>query len=208
MTVFQKTMMSVATVALSVALSAGVVQAGGLNEPMVEAAPMAPTPAPVYVAPSADWTGGYVGASLGYGDVTGSNTLGDDVNGLTYGILGGYMVDLGSVVLGGELSLDGTDITDDVSGLEVDSVARAKLRAGYDAGQWLPYVTIGVAELTTSGAIDDKDTGQLYGLGVDYRLNERVIVGGEVLKHQFDDYAGSGIDVEATTVSARVSFQF
>jgi outer membrane immunogenic protein len=39
-------------------------------------------------------------------------------------------------------------------------------------------------------------------------VNDRWTVGGEVLQHEFDDFDGSGIDVEATTVKAKVALQF
>ncbi len=179
----------------------------GNPEPVVPApAPVAPVP--VQVDMSGDWTGFYAGGSLGYADVTGSTTIGDDVNGLTYGVHGGYDYDLGGFVLGGELELSGFDVTDDGIGLDVDQVARAKLRVGYDAGNFLPYAALGVAQLTTSGAIDDEDTGNFYGLGLDFRATDQLRVGGEILQHEFDDYAGSGIDVEALTASARISFEF
>jgi len=32
--------------------------------------------------------------------------------------------------------------------------------------------------------------------------------GAEVLQHQFDDFDGSGNDIDATTLAARVSFNF
>jgi outer membrane immunogenic protein len=167
--------------------------------PMVLAAPM---------HSMTDWTGFYFGGSLGYGDVSGNVVLGDSVTGQTYGVQAGYMYDLGSVVLGAELQYVGTNITDDSIGLNVDSVARAKLRAGYDAGQFQPYAVIGAASLTTSGAVDDMDTGYLYGVGLDYRYGSNLILGAELLQHEFDDYAGSGIDVSATTIEARVSYRF
>lgn len=182
-------------------------KAGSLAEPVVTAAPEPVfTPAPVPV--SADWTGFYAGGSLGYADVTEpGTTLGDEVNGLTYGVHAGYDYDFGALVLGGEVEYSLFDVTDAVSGLEVDSVTRLKVRAGYDAGDFLPYATFGGARLATSG-IDGEDEGYFYGVGADYRMTDSIRVGAELLRHEFDDYAGTGVDVDATTLGARVSFQF
>lgn len=181
--------------------------AGSLDDPIETPEP--PKPVAVDPAPTGpDWTGFYAGGSLGYADATDTTFASDEVDGLTYGVHAGYDRDFGSAVLGGELELSGFDVDDPELGVEVDSVLRAKLRAGYDAGNWLPYLTAGAAQLTTSGAIDDSDTGSFYGVGVDYRVGNDIRVGAEVLDHQFDDFDGSGIDVEATTVSARVSFEF
>ncbi|SMY07627.1 outer membrane protein [Flavimaricola marinus] len=201
-----KTLRTTALTGAAVALLASPLAAGGLAEPTPE-----PTIAPVMVTPApqpVDWTGFYGGASIGYGDVTGSSTIGDEMNGLTYGVHAGYMYDLGAAVLGAELEFMGSEITDDGISLDLDSVARAKLRAGYDAGAFLPYVTGGYAQLSTGGAIDDSGDGYFYGAGVDYRVSDSVLVGAEVLQHEFEDYAGSGIDVSATTFGARVSYQF
>jgi opacity protein-like surface antigen len=106
------------------------------------------------VAPSGEWTGGYVGAQLGFGDFTDNDvepTL--EGNGATFGLNAGYNRDFGRFVLGGEVQFDGTasrpttnwDVTE-----EVDSVFRAGVRAGYDAGRFLPYVTGGYASASVS----------------------------------------------------------
>ncbi len=39
-------------------------------------------------------------------------------------------------------------------------------------------------------------------------MTDQWALGGEVLTHRFSDYDSTGIDLDATTVSARVSFQF
>ncbi len=184
--------------------------AGNISEPVMEAAP-APMPAPMPVARGSDWTGFYAGGSLGYADASDeAATFSDEFNGLTYGVHAGYDYDFGSFVAGGELELSGFDVTDTNTATSIDSVARLKLRAGYDAGDFLPYATIGLAQLNTSGAPlgDVDDDGTFYGLGVDYRMGSNIRVGGEVLKHDFDDYAGSGLNVDATTASLRVAFEF
>jgi len=204
----RKTLLTTAALLIGASLTPAI--AGGLNEPTPEPAPT-PMPAPAPVAMGGNWTGFYAGGSLGYADVTGSNTLGDDIDGLTYGVHAGYGYDLGGVILGGEIELSGFDVTDEsVSpNLDVDSVLRLKARVGYDAGDFQPYLVAGGAQLTTSGFIDDSDTGYFYGIGGDYRLGGgNIRLGAELLQHEFEDYAGSGVDVSANTLGLRASFDF
>ncbi len=195
----------VSILAAPLAIAAGMASAGGLADPVVVPAPT-PMPAPAPVMMGSDWTGFYAGGQLGYGQVE-SDALTEDGEDLTYGAHAGYMHDFGAWVVGGELDIDGSEIEAD--GVEVDSIARAKLKVGYDAGDWLPYATAGVAQLNVSDAADNEadDTGNFAGLGVEYRVSNSMRVGAEVLQHQFDDFDG-GDDIEATTAAARVTFQF
>ena len=171
------------------------------DEPVIAAAPE------VYVAPGLDWTGGYVGAQLGYGDV-GSSDDSLDGYGWLGGVHAGYRWDLGNWVAGGELSYDKTDI-DMAADATLDDVMALKLTAGREIGNSLVYGTLGAAHAnaTVAGA-DSSDNGLLYGVGFDYAVNERWTVGGEVLQHQFDDFDGSGVDVDATTLKAKVALRF
>ena len=114
------------------ALVAGPVLAGNLEEAPIEPIPAAPVATPVVTFTAPDWTGGYVGAQLGYG--TAGAAFAD--------------ADLGD------------------------------------------------------------DTGYLVGAGVTQRLTDRLLLGGEVLYHGFDDYDDTDIDVNATTATARLSFEF
>ena len=198
-----------AVVATAVML-AGPAFAGGLNEPVaappVQTVPVAPAPVVSY---GADWTGGYVGGSLGYADLEGSSTFGDDFNGGGVGLHAGYNYDLGTWVVGGELEYAAYDVTDDTTGQDLDSVFRAKARAGYDAGAFLPFVTLGLAQASTSGALGDLSSdGYLYGVGAEYRVSDAITVGGELLRHEFDDFDSTGIDVNADTAALRVSYNF
>ncbi len=198
---------------------AALIATAALTAPAFAGGPVAvaeePVIAPVteaYVAPGFDWTGGYVGAQLGYGDV--DTSVGDVDGPGGYGWLGGvhagYRWDLGGWVAGTELSWDktGIDLADD--GGEIDSVAALKLTAGREIGNSLVYGALGVAHanLSTSTGDDLSDSGLVYGLGFDYAVNERWTVGGEVLQHNFDEFDGSVVDVDATTVKAKVSLQF
>ena len=196
-----------AVFALPLALMAGAASAGGLSEP-VNPAPVT-VPAPVVAAPvyGNDWTGFYAGGQLGYGNLQ-SDGFDEDIDGATYGVHAGYLYDFGSLVVGGEIDYDATNIEDEVADVTLDSVARAKLKVGYDAGSFLPYLTGGVAQASVSGATELEDTGTFAGLGMDYAVTDSIRVGAEVLQHSFEDFDDSGLDIDATTASARISFSF
>lgn len=199
-------MKTIAALIATVALTAPAFAGGPIavaDEPVIVPA------AEPYVAPGLDWTGGYVGAQLGYGDVD-SNGAGFDGNGWLGGVHAGYRWDLGNWVAGTELSWDKASIDlGGVAGDELDSVAALKLTAGREIGNSLVYGALGVAQAdaTVDGA-DLSDTGLVYGIGFDYAVNDRWTVGGEVLQHKFDDFDGTGEDFDATTVKAKVALQF
>ncbi len=195
--------------ALSVlsALGAGAALAGNTDPVIFDDTPEVISQA----APSfgTDWGGAYVGGQLGWGDVDTSGA-GLDGNGAIGGVHAGYRWDLGSYVIGAELDYDVTNIDLGANVGQLDSVARAKLKAGFDGGQVLYYGTLGAAygDVTVGGA-GLSDTGYIVGAGVDYLLTDNWVVGGEVLYHDFgSNFDGSGVEVEATTVQARVSYKF
>jgi opacity protein-like surface antigen len=197
--------------AAPLALAAGMASAGGLSEPVA-----APAPAPVAVAPAPvmmgnDWTGFYVGGQLGYGQLDPSvPTTPSEPDGALYGVHAGYNYDFGSIVLGGEVDYDLTDISLDTPNSDVDGVLRAKAKLGYDAGAFMPYITAGYAQAQISGDILDGDTdGAFAGLGLSYMMSDSIILGGEVLQHQFEDVSDTPtVDVDATTLTLRASFKF
>jgi outer membrane immunogenic protein len=200
-------MKTIAAMIATVALTAPAFAGGPVavsEEPMIVPA------AEPYVAAGPDWSGAYVGAQLGYGDVD-SNDAGLDGYGWLGGVHAGYRWDLGNWVAGTELTWDKTAIDlGDTAGDELDSVAALKLTAGREIGNSLVYGALGIAQANASTAVgeDLSDTGLVYGLGFDYAVNDSWTVGGEVLEHKFDDFDGTGVDFDATTVKAKVSLQF
>lgn len=200
--------LTAALIAAPLAVAGSFAQAGGLAEPIVAPAPVAVAPAPAPVSRGNDWTGFYAGGSLGYGDVD-VDGLDGDFEGATFGAHVGYNYDLGSFVLGGELEAVGTnDFTSDEGGLELDNVLRAKVRAGYDGGSYLPYVTAGYVQATVDSDDGDlDDDGFFYGVGLDYAITDSILVGGEYLRHEFDDFDDVA-DVDVDTFSLRVSYKF
>jgi len=196
--------------AASLTLTAGSATAGGLSEPVATPAPAPVAPAPAPVPVGIDWTGFYAGGQLGYGRLdSDAITDDDDPAGAIFGVHAGYNYDLGNIVLGGEVDFDGTSIEADTPSTEVESVARAKLKVGYDAGLVMPYLTAGVARVQTTDDLDGETDGSFAGLGVSYLFSDNFILGGEVLQHQFEDFADNdGVEVDATTLSLRASFRF
>lgn len=208
--------------------------AGGVDPaPAPAPAPIAPLP-----VATTDWSGGYAGLSLGYAgaDSEGSDILEDpdddddfldvdiDGDGIVGGAFAGYQRDFGNFVLGAEADLNSSNLDfddDDLGDLfdedendfdgggEIDEIHRLKLRAGYDTGRALVYGVLGGAYASGEFFGDDvSDTGYVVGAGVDYLVTDNITAGAEVLYHQFDDFDDTDIDIDATTVQARVAYKF
>lgn len=173
---------------------AGPALAGSMS--YAPADPVVPAPVVTYVAPAnGDWTGPYAGLQLGYGMATGTGGL--DGNGAIGGLALGYDYDFGQFVAGGAIEYDAADI---------DSIARLKLRAGYDLGKALIFASAGAAQADVASL--GTDDGWFVGFGYEQRLTETLSLGSEVTYHKFDDFNGSAIDVEATTVQVKAIYRF
>lgn len=148
-----------------------------------------------------DWTGISLGGSLGWNDASGPGLLqGEDSS---FGLHLGYDRDFGNYVLGGEIELEHSDLN--LGTVTVDSVSRIKLRAGYDFGDALGYVTLGGASADTSVG---SESGTVFGLGLSYSVSEQFSIGGEILRQNFDALNGAGGDSDVDSVSVRASFRF
>ncbi|MFB2533553.1 outer membrane protein [Paracoccus sp. p4-l81] len=206
-------MKSLFLIPMALMASAGFASAGSLAAPAADPVLAMPVVTEYQVDPS-DWTGFYMGAQAGKanGKLKTSGTQ-PKFDGTTYGLHAGYMQDMGQFVLGGELSYDKLAKAK-LGGISADgSMLRAKALAGYDAGDFLPYATVGAERLTLENAAanggDLKETGLVYGVGVKYRAAENIMVGAEVLRHNFKDIDNTkGRSLDATTIGANVSFRF
>ncbi len=170
---------------------------------LVLAAASAALIAPMAAAPAMadDWTGLYFGLGVGWTDIDGPN--GD--NAATYGAHVGYDLDFGQWIAGGELEYERTDIGLLGGAGDVDNIGRVKVKGGYDFGQVMGYAVLGRARMKTSFG---NDNGNIYGLGVTYAVNERVALGGELLRHDFGNFAGTGTDYDTDSLTFRASFRF
>ena len=184
---------SVAVVAAGTGAAIAGSPANAPTDPVI-VEPVAPTP----VAVTGDWTGGYVGGSLGYGDWDLGATNADGGN---LGAFAGYDYDFGSYVLGGEVQYLGNDV--DLGGTSLDGVTRVKARAGYDAGPALLYATAGYGHGETAAGSSD---GYVAGFGMDYKFDNGVAVGAEYLYNDFGSVGGN--DLTGNTIEARVSYRF
>lgn len=197
-----------------VALSGGAAVAGGYSAPVVE--PVVATPVYETVSES-DWTGFYAGGQINKldGSLKFKNKTGVDAKGNAYGLHAGYLHDMGQFVLGGEVTYDKLNKID-VSGSKQKldgSKISGKLMAGYDAGNFLPYATVGYSKMTLNdfaGKGRDADgNGYLFGVGAKFKATDNVLVGAEVLKHKFKDFGDAkGADLDATTFGVNVSYKF
>jgi outer membrane immunogenic protein len=164
-------------------------------------------PAPVA---GTDWTGFYAGAQIEYGDVDLSGALTEDGTGGLAGVFAGYRYDFGTYVIGAELDLNAADIDLPAAGGTLDTVSRLGIEAGYDAGPALFYGTAGAALATVDAGADTlSGHGYFYGVGIDYALTDQVVLGAEVLRHEFEDFDNvPGLDVGATTVGISAALRF
>jgi outer membrane immunogenic protein len=199
--------MKPAAVYIAAATLAGPVFAGGPIAVAPEPVPVIVEPAPI-LPPSRDWSGLYAGGQLGYGDLD-SNGGGLDGNGFLGGVHAGYRWDFGQFVLGTELDYDTADIDLGRAAGSLDEVARVKLTGGADLGDVLLYATTGAAYGSASvGRASLSDDGWFYGAGMAYAIGERWTIGAELLQHNFDNFDGSGVDIDALTATARLGYRF
>lgn len=189
-------MIRTSSLSLGLVLAGTTAFAGNLSEPVV----VAPVVAPVIVAPSLDWSGFYAGAQYTLGEVSAEGTPETlDVDG--FGVHAGYLYDLGSFVLGGELDYEMLELSGGGGSADVDAT-RLKAIAGYDLGSFMPYLTAGAIQLSGDGFEED---GTFYGLGGKYQVTDNIRLGAEYLVHTIED---AGADVDVDTFSLRASYNF
>ena len=171
----------------------------------------------VQAAPAAafDWNGFYAGVGFGY-----SSTEGDVAYDLNYapmafetapegwfgGVAAGFNASVaGGIVLGIEADLGLANITDTVVDVLVptetvtsttDWTGSLRGRLGFDAGEFMPYVTGGIVAAhvdvssTGPGGVQEDAilTGAIVGAGVEVAVTDSITLKGEYLYRNFGDH--------------------
>ena len=184
--------------AVAATVLAGSALAGSYNPPVQEQDVIVQD---VVVTDSSDWTGFYAGAQVGTGNgkvsYRGFEEKGDVE---AYGVHGGYQRDFGTFVFGGELDFNKLNDGDGAD------LIRLRARAGYDLGRVLPYITVGAAHVADG---DLSENGVTYGIGADFKVNDKFTVGAEYSKQDFNDFNGvDGLDLNTDMVQLRAAFRF
>lgn len=156
-----------------------------------------------------NWTGFYAGVQLGAGDATLSfsgESESEDINAGGFHL--GYMRDFGQVVVGGEFAFDRVTLS---NGDEDEGayLGRLRGRVGYNAGRFMPYVTLGSAALVGEEDSDLSESGFTYGIGADFRVTDNFLVGLDYSRSTFADVLDApGLDLDADLLQVRASYKF
>lgn len=185
-------------------------------------------------APTTDWTGSYIGASVGAAtsstDLSGG--IQNSIDGSSYTFSGhvGSNYQIGSFVFGPELSATVLDVneTDHLGGgiatkTELDWLGSARLRAGVTSGDFLFYGTAGLGltstdvEITAPGfrtTSQEFHAGYVVGAGAEMEIVDGVNARVEALHYGFSGdtlptpTGRSDLDLDVTTLRAGLSLKF
>lgn len=181
--------------------AAGPALSGSLEDPVMDAPVIVPTPAQPEIP---NWTGFYLGSQIGYYNVD-TNFAGIDGDDVIGGFTGGYDYDFGNFVLGAALDYDWTSL-DIAPAVQMENVLRVKMRGGLKMGRGLVYATGGYANMDTN-IVGDVD-GYFVGGGYDYMVGDHLTVGGELLYHDYDSFTGTPVSAEGTSLAVRTVYKF
>lgn len=196
-----------------VALLACLIPASGaIAADAIEVAPEPPvTQEPItQYAPTAGWSGIYVGAFGGYEWGTFDSSAGDiDADGWMGGAFVGYNLQNGAFVYGAEGDLGFSGANGSLGAVDVDQGVFGSLRArlGYQLDPVLLYGTAGVAATQAevsdaSGSDTNTHLGWTVGAGADALLTDSIF---GRLEYRYSDYESKAFATPSTTVSSGFS---
>lgn len=170
-----------------------------------------------------DWAGFYAGMTVSSADsevdfpgapspYTGSDSA-------AIGIFAGYnYVTASSLVIGGELSYSDIDTAQfpPVSPYYGEGLLQARARVGYDAGNAMPYLALGLAKTDAGivGGPSTSETGYSLGLGAEFLVGSNMSVRAEYNRAVFKDVGESVFfppdfaDLEYETLTLGAAWHF
>ncbi|MHA1128062.1 MAG: outer membrane protein [Alphaproteobacteria bacterium] len=169
------------------------------------------------------WAGTYAGGQFAfgsgandyYGDGTGSSSI-YVLEGTAYGVFAGYRKDMGSYLVGGEVSiLAGPDLFE--TGYEgsyyYEGLIDLKVTVGYEIGSTLVHASAGYAVSVFTGSGDSNTLGGLLvGAGVDVAVSDRTFVGVEYVYREMrnDNFwaVDDGVNGMVGTAQVRAGYRF
>jgi len=191
-------------------------------------------------APVFSWTGGYIGLQAGYAwgngnvdQIGGPGFIDTDPDGFLGGVYAGYNYQMSNnIVIGAELdvvyaNVDGSGQVFLAPGVpagvtvteELNWSGAARLRLGYAADRFLPYIAGGVAfgDIDISndngpGSFGDTFTGWTIGVGLDYAMTDNLLLRAEYRytdfgSESFEDFE-SDVDLKTNEVRFGIAYKF
>ena len=161
-----------------------------------------------------NWTGGYLGLSLGYTDASdawdeGGSPLDPKLSpeGASFAAYAGYGIDLAGLYLGAEGDITFPDLSDNATcdvlidcTFDVNMMTSLRARAGFALGQTLIYGTGGLAlgyiqaDSNELGGVSASKTlsGWTLGTGIEYQAADSIRFG---IEYRHSDYGDASFDL-------------
>jgi outer membrane immunogenic protein len=161
-----------------------------------------------------DWTGPYAGLGISRADGDqASASLSFPLEGTPVSIFGGFNVQSGNLVYGGELAIHNDNAT--LTGFPAISYNRLtdlKGRIGYATGRTLVYGVLAFSKAEyQNGPIFFDDLGGFtftYGIGADVMVSDRVFAGAEYMHREFDHTLDPDVTSNYSTLTLRLGMKF
>lgn len=167
---------------------------------------------------AADWSGFYLGGSIGFANVELEGDL-DTVESEThnpFGLFIGYQSQSGAYVYGVEYAIAAASGAEfqDIAGDFAVAYGDLKARFGFDADQFMPYGFVSYSATAVSDSFDDADAvGLGFGVGADFAVSDNFVVGGEFISRgsngsTVNGFAVDDLNINSSSISLRASYKF